>query len=78
MMLLDEQLQKMERGHYDSAQYAKKQCNFDSDWLERQQDGLYIFFWFSDSSDPTDLFGVGTELKESIFQNNQTTGTWFC
>ena len=44
MILLDEQLQKMERGHYDSAQYAKKQCNFDSDWLERQQDGLYIFF----------------------------------
>ena len=39
IMLRDEDQQKMERGHYGSAQHAKKQCNFDNGWLERQHAG---------------------------------------
>ena len=33
----DKQLQKKERGHLNIAHQAKKECNFDSGWLERQQ-----------------------------------------
>ena len=29
----------------NSTNQAKKQCNFDSGWLERQQGGLHSFFW---------------------------------
>ena len=29
----------------NSAHQAKRRCNFDSGWLERQQGGLHSFFW---------------------------------
>ena len=54
----------------NKAHSVKKQCNFDSRWLERQQFGL------------KSLLGVGTKLKESIFKSNNqinciaTTRTW--
>ena len=42
----DKQLLKKERGQcLKSAHQAKKQCNFDSGWLERQQCDLHSFFW---------------------------------
>ena len=40
----DKQLQKKERGHLNSTHQAKKQCNFDGGWLERQQCDLQSFF----------------------------------
>ena len=47
----------------------KKQCNFDSVWLEQQPGG------FLNLVNLTDLLGIGTKLKESIFKNNQINST---
>ena len=41
----DKQLQKEECDHLKCTHQAKKQCNFVSGWLERQQGGLHSFFW---------------------------------
>ena len=38
----DKQLQK--KGTLNSAHQTKKQCNFDSGWLEQQQCDLHSFF----------------------------------
>ena len=39
------QLQKQRNMvNLNSAHQTKNQCNFDSGWLERQQDGLHSFF----------------------------------
>ena len=40
----DKQLQKKERGHFEHRTSSKKQCNFDSGSLERQQWDLHSFF----------------------------------
>ena len=43
----DKQLQKKkknEHGLFEQRTSSKKQCNFDSDWLEQQQCGLHSFF----------------------------------
>ena len=37
----DKQLQKRNVATLNSAYQAKKQCNFDSGWLEQQQGGLH-------------------------------------
>ena len=44
---------------------AKKQCNFDSGWLEQQQGGLLNLVKLRG------LLGVGTKLNESMFKNKQ-------
>ena len=42
----DKQLQKRkERSHFKQRTSTKKQCNFDSGWLEQLQGGLHNFFW---------------------------------
>ena len=41
----DKQLQKRkERSHFKQRTSTKKQCNFDSGWLEQLQGGLHNFF----------------------------------
>ena len=71
----DKQLQKRNVATLNSAYQAKKQCNFDSGWLEQQQGGLLNLVKLRG------LLGVGTKLNESMFKNNQinsavTTRTW--
>ena len=36
--------QRQKKGMRHQAHQAKKQCNFDSGWLERQQGGLHSIF----------------------------------
>ena len=45
LSLGDKKLQKRDVTTLNSAHQAKKQGNFDSGWLERQQSGLQSFFW---------------------------------
>ena len=52
----------------NSANQAKKQCNFDSGWSEWQQCNLHSFFL--NLVNLRDLFGVKTKLKKNIFKNN--------
>ena len=61
----DKQLQKRNVATLNSAYQAKKQCNFDSGWLEQQQGGLLNLVKLRG------LLGVGTKLNESMFKNNQ-------
>ena len=50
----------------NSAYQAKKQCNFDSSWLDRQQCDLHLL----NLVNLRDLFGVGTKLKNNILEKN--------
>ena len=62
----------------NSAHKAKKQCNFDSGWLERQQCDLHS----SESCEPKRFVRCWNKVEKKKFKNNNqirstvTTRTW--
>ena len=68
------------KGTLNNAHQNKKQCNFGSGWLERQQCGLHSFFWILWTSEICSV--LEQSWKKCIFKNNNqisstvTTRTW--
>ena len=55
---------KKDRANFEQRASRKKQCNFDSGWLERQQCYLIALL---NLVNLRDLFGVGTKLKKQKY-----------